>query len=131
MTAERDTSADFIAFLDRGVVTQPNSRELHLILDNFSAHKTKAVRAWLEEHPRASARHSDLQLVVESGAAVVRENLARVYCARYLHLHGRPSPQADGNTFEPTTNTITPLSGVIQIRNAASVSVLIELRFTT
>jgi transposase len=51
MTAARHTSADFVAFLDRVAAAQPKRRELHLIVDNFSAHKTKAVQAWLAAHP--------------------------------------------------------------------------------
>jgi transposase len=51
MTAARHTSADFIAFLDRVVATQPARREIHMILDNLSAHKTKAVETWLAAHP--------------------------------------------------------------------------------
>ena len=43
-TAARHTSAEFLAFLDRLVARQPKRREMHLILDNLSAHKTKAVR---------------------------------------------------------------------------------------
>lgn len=58
MTAARHTSADFIAFLDRVVLTQPKKRDIHLILDNFSAHKTKAVRSWLEEHPRVHLHYT-------------------------------------------------------------------------
>jgi transposase len=52
MTAARHTSAEFLALLDRVVATQPKQREIHLILDNFSAHKTKTVTAWLAAHPR-------------------------------------------------------------------------------
>lgn len=51
MTAARHTSADFLAFLDRVVATQSKQREIHLIMDNFSAHKTKAVTSWLAAHP--------------------------------------------------------------------------------
>ena len=51
MTAARHTSAEFLGFLDRVVATQPKQRELHLIVDNLSAHKTKAVTAWLTTHP--------------------------------------------------------------------------------
>lgn len=54
MTAERHTSKEFIAFLDRVVTGQPKGQDIHLILDNFSAHRTKAVEAWLESHPAVS-----------------------------------------------------------------------------
>ena len=65
MTAVRHTSADFLAFLERVVATQPRRREIHLIVDNLSAHKTKAVqpgslpiRACTCITPRPTARGS-------------------------------------------------------------------------
>jgi len=54
MTAARHTSAAFLHFLDRVVRTQSPRREIHLIADNLSAHKTKAVSAWLDAHPRVT-----------------------------------------------------------------------------
>ena len=54
MTATRHTSAEFLRFLDRLVATQSARREIHIIADNLSAHKTKAVTAWLTAHPRVT-----------------------------------------------------------------------------
>lgn len=51
-TAPRHTSAEFIAFLEQLLATQPPTREVHLIVDNLSAHKTKAVSAFLQQHPK-------------------------------------------------------------------------------
>ena len=51
-TAARHTSAEFVAFLDELVATQPRRQEVHVILDNFSTHKTKKVKAFLAAHPR-------------------------------------------------------------------------------
>lgn len=50
-TAARHTSAEFVAFLRDVIATQPRGKEIHLIADNLSAHKTKAVAAFLAEHP--------------------------------------------------------------------------------
>ncbi len=50
-TAERHTSAEFIAFLTDIVAHQPRHKEIHVILDNLSAHKTKHVAVFLNEHP--------------------------------------------------------------------------------
>jgi transposase len=49
-TAERHTSAEFVAFLTDIVVNQPAGKEIHVIADNLSAHKTKRVDAFLAEH---------------------------------------------------------------------------------
>lgn len=58
MTAERHTSAEFLRFLDQVIATQPRRREIHLIMDNFSAHKTTAVTAWLEVHPQVHVHYT-------------------------------------------------------------------------
>jgi len=58
MTAARHTSAQFLRFLDRVIATQSPRREIHLIADNLSAHKTKAVAAWLAAHPRVTLHYT-------------------------------------------------------------------------
>ena len=50
-TAARHTSAEFVGFLQSVVETQPRRREMHLIVDNLSAHKTQQVRTFLVAHP--------------------------------------------------------------------------------
>jgi len=47
----RHTAADFLAFMEKVVRAYPG-RELHVILDNSSSHRTPAVRGWLAAHPR-------------------------------------------------------------------------------
>jgi transposase len=49
-TAERHTSEEFVAFLSEIVAYQPKDREIHIIADNLSAHKTKRVAAFLAQH---------------------------------------------------------------------------------
>jgi transposase len=51
MPAARHASVDFLAFMDQVVAGYRRRQELHVILDNLSAHKTKAVRAWQATHP--------------------------------------------------------------------------------
>jgi transposase len=48
---ERHTGADFLRFL-KGLARHYRKQDLHVILDNSSTHKTPAVRAWREAHPR-------------------------------------------------------------------------------
>ncbi len=50
-TTPRHTSQEFVAFLTDVVATQPPDREVHIILDNFSTHKTDLVKAFLQAHP--------------------------------------------------------------------------------
>ena len=50
-TAARHTSQDFVEFLGEVVARCEPDQEIHIILDNLSAHKTKQVAAFLEQHP--------------------------------------------------------------------------------
>src|SRR5438128_4080804 len=50
-TSPRHTSAQFVDFLAQIVVSQPAGREIHVIADNLSAHKTKKVFEFLEANP--------------------------------------------------------------------------------
>ena len=50
-TAARHTSLDFVEFLGEVVGQCRRQQEIHIILDNLSAHKTQAVRDFLEAHP--------------------------------------------------------------------------------
>jgi transposase len=45
------TALDFLAFMNQVVRTYPG-RELHVILDNSSSHRTPDVQAWLTAHPQ-------------------------------------------------------------------------------
>jgi transposase len=51
-TARRHTSAEFIDFLSGLVNRSKWAREIHIVLDNLSAHKTPAVEQFLAEHPK-------------------------------------------------------------------------------
>ena len=52
MTATSHSSPVFVRFLEQLLATQPKRRSIHIIADNFAAHKTKLVREWLAAHPR-------------------------------------------------------------------------------
>jgi transposase len=51
-TAERHPSAEFVAFLTDIVISQPRGKEIHVIADNLSAHKSKQVKESLAAHPK-------------------------------------------------------------------------------
>jgi transposase len=50
-TTARHTSAEFVDFLDQIVASQPEGREIHIVADNLSAHKTKNVFEFLQTNP--------------------------------------------------------------------------------
>ena len=53
-TVHRHTSQEFVAFLEDLVASQPTDQEIHVILDNLSAHKTQRVQQFLDDHPSVS-----------------------------------------------------------------------------
>lgn len=53
-TVRRHTSQEFVAFLEDLVASQPADKEIHVILDNLSAHKTQRVQQFLDDHPSVS-----------------------------------------------------------------------------
>ena len=54
MTAPRHASADFVRFLDQLIAGYRRTQPIHVILDNLSAHKTRAVAAWQATHPNVT-----------------------------------------------------------------------------
>ena len=48
----RHTHKEWIRFLQLIDRRTPQDKQLHLILDNYSAHKTPEVKLWLARHPR-------------------------------------------------------------------------------
>src|ERR1700744_853370 len=50
-TDARHTSQDFVLFLTEVVSLCPPGQQIHIILDNLSAHKTALVREFLEQNP--------------------------------------------------------------------------------
>lgn len=51
-TARRHTSEDFLTFMTEIVARNPGSKQIHIVLDNLSAHKTNSVAEFLEQNPR-------------------------------------------------------------------------------
>ena len=51
-TAKRHTSAEFVAFLTELLGKAKWAREIHIVLDNLSAHKTQAVKQFLADNPK-------------------------------------------------------------------------------
>jgi transposase len=51
-TAPRHTSAEFVAFLEQIVASIPEGRQIHIIADNLSAHRTSRVWQFIETHPQ-------------------------------------------------------------------------------
>ena len=57
-TAQRHTSEEFVGFLSDLLVQQPRNKEIHVIVDNLSAHKTERVKQFLTNHPRVQIHYT-------------------------------------------------------------------------
>jgi transposase len=51
-TSPRHTSAEFISFLGHILDKARSAKEIHIVLDNLSAHKTPAVQEFLNQNPK-------------------------------------------------------------------------------
>lgn len=49
---DRHRAKEFIEFLRQVEKSTPKDKDLHIILDNVSSHKTTDVNEWLKKHPR-------------------------------------------------------------------------------
>jgi DDE superfamily endonuclease len=93
-TAQRHTSAEFVAFLAELVGKAKWARQIHIVLDNLSAHKPQAVEQFLAQNPKVRL-HSHLLLLAESSRDLVCKNRTRCHRSRYIHFRCRSFPQAD------------------------------------
>ena len=50
LTPKQRGELQFVTFLGDVVASQPEEREIHIILDNLSAHKTPLVHEFLQQH---------------------------------------------------------------------------------
>jgi transposase len=91
-TAARHTSAEFVAFLAGIVVNQPAAKEIHVIADNLSAHKTKQVSEFLDRHANVHLHFTPtysswLNQVELWFAKIERDVIARGVFASVSDLH--------------------------------------------
>jgi transposase len=125
-TAARHTSAEFVAFLTDIVVNQPRGKEIHVIADNLSAHKTGQVKDFLAAHrnvhlhftPTYSSWLNQVELwfskierdVIARGVFTSVPDLKRKLM-RYIHTYNQEPKTVKWKYFDPTRR-ITPTSAV-------------------
>ena len=125
-TAARHTSAEFVAFLADIVVNQPRGKEIHVIADNLSAHKTLQVAEFLERHPKVHLHFTPtysswLNQVELWFAKIERDVIARgVFTSladlrrklmKYIRHYNKVPKTVKWRYFDPTRR-ITPSSAV-------------------
>lgn len=57
-SSERHTSDEFVAFVDQIVASQPRTRDIHIIADNLSAHKTRKILDFSAAHPNIQMHYT-------------------------------------------------------------------------
>ena len=86
-TAARHTSEQFVGFLEEIVATQSPRREIHVICDNVSSHKTPLVQAFLAKNRRVHMHYTPtysswLNQVENWFARIQRDVIARgIFCS--------------------------------------------------
>ena len=125
-TAPRHTSAEFVAFLADIVANQPKGKEIHVICDNLSAHKTQKVEQFLSDHPTVSIHYTPtysswLNQVEQWFAKIERDVITRgIFTSvndlkrklmRYIR-HYNQTPKPVKWIYRNTTNRITTNSNV-------------------
>ncbi|HEV7123093.1 MAG TPA: IS630 family transposase [Rhodanobacter sp.] len=123
-TAARHTSAEFVAFLTDLVAQQPAGKEIHVIADNLSAHKTYRVDEFLAQHrsvhlhftPTYSSWLNQVELwfgkierdVIARGVFTSVRDLNRKLM-RYIRHYNQKAKPVKWKYFDPT-HRITPAS---------------------
>jgi len=125
-TASRHTSAEFVAFLADIVANQPKGKQIHVICDNLSAHKTQRVEQFLAENKAVSIHYiptysSWLNQVELWFAKIQRNVIARGVFTSVLDLkrklmryirHYNKAPKPIKWTYRNINNRITTDSSV-------------------
>jgi transposase len=121
-TAPRHTSGQFVAFLADIVANQPKGKEIHVIADNLSAHKTKLVQQFLSDHPKVQIHYTptysswlnQVELwfakverdVVARGVFTSVNDLARKLM-RYIRQYNKAPKTVKWKYFDPTRRITT------------------------
>jgi len=128
-TAARHTSAEFVAFLTDLVVNQPRRKEIHVIADNLSAHKSELVQDFLAAHPRVHLHFTPtysswLNQVELWFAKIERDVIARgVFTSvtdlkrklmRYIRHYNKAPKTVKWKYFDPTRR-IDPSRSVVTV----------------
>ena len=93
-TASRHTSQEFVRFLQEIVTTQPSGKEIHLIVDNLSAHKTKLVERSLPTIQTCRCMTRPLIVPGSTRSKTGSPNSSATLWPAESSIRCRPAPQA-------------------------------------
>ena len=91
----RHRHQEFLAFLKQVARAYPDDgRQLHLVMDNYAAHKRVEVRDWLAANPRIHVHFTPTSRVLaEPGRGLVRHHRTPGHPPRHLRLRQGPQRQ--------------------------------------
>ena len=103
----RHRAREFRKFLDLVEANVPADLDIHIVMDNYGTHKTKAIRDWVRQTAAlAGPFHTHQRLLAQPGRALVRAADRQTDQARRpslhqgagahhprLHRHDKPEPQ--------------------------------------
>ncbi len=85
-------SSEFRKVLDQVEANVPTDLDVHLIMDNYTTHKTKPISDWLAKRPAGTSLHPHRGVLDQSGRALLRPDHRKADQARDPSLH--PGPRA-------------------------------------
>ena len=87
---QRHRHQEFIRFLNAIEAEVPAGKMVHVILDNYAAHKHPKVRAWLDRHPALRLPlHADLVLLAQRRRGLLRQAVQATIETRRLPIRRR------------------------------------------
>jgi transposase len=118
-TAVRNTSQEFVGFLTE-VVERAPAREVHIILDNLSAHKSQVVRDFLGMHPNVHFHFTPTYSSWLNQVEIWFSKVERNVIARGILTSVKDLPVSFAAISTPIQRTLSRSGGNIPIRPAAS-----------
>ena len=120
----RHRAREFIAFLRRIDRTVAKHLDVHVVLDNYSTHKTDEVKAWLAKHPRFKLHFTPtsaswLNLVERFFAEITSKRIRRGVFTSVAELEAAIHDYLQHHNADPKPFVWTKTAEVILNKNAA------------
>jgi transposase len=125
----RHRAKEFIRFLKRIELCVPKHLGIHLVLDNYGAHKTPAVKVWFGKHPRfrlhfTPTSASWLNLVERFFAEITNKRIRRGAFGSVAELEAAILDYLDGHNADPKPFIWTKTAEIILEREGRALEKL-------
>jgi len=129
----RHRAKEFIRFLGKIDRATAKHLDLHIVLDNYAAHKTAEVKAWLAKHPRfhlhfTPTSASWLNLVERFFAEITTKRIRRGTFASVAELKAAIHDYLDRHNAEPKPFVWTKSADVILSKERRALDTLTAIR---